>query len=321
MCEIFEQISKIGIVPVIKIDDADKALPLAGALIKGGLPVAEVTFRTDEAAEAISRIAEKYPEMLVGAGTVLTTAQVDSAVKAGAKFIVAPGFNPSIVKYCQEKGVPMIPGCSSPTDIEAALELGLDTVKFFPAEAAGGLAMIKAMSAPYGNVKFMPTGGISPKNLNEYLSFSKIVACGGSWMVTDALLKEERYDEITALAQQAVMTMLGFKLVHIGINAGTGDAAMAQAKQFAALFGMAINDGEKSIFMDDVIEIMKFDGRGTNGHIAIQTNDIHRAMYYLAGKGISFIEDSKTYDANGKLNLVYLEGEIGGFAIHLKQKA
>ena len=140
-------------------------------------------------------------------------------------------------------------------------------------------------------------------------------------MVNDTLLKEERYDEIEALAHQAVTTMLGFKLVHIGINCSGGDEAMKAAKQFASLFGMMINDGEKSIFMDDVIEIMKFNGRGTNGHIAIQTNDIRRAMYYLAGKGITFCEESKTYDANGNLNLVYLDGEISGFAVHLKQKA
>lgn len=321
MNAIFEEIGKIGIVPVIKIDDAEKAVPLAGALVKGGLPVAEVTFRTAAAADAIAKISKAYPEMLVGAGTVLTTAQVDSAVEAGAKFIVAPGFNPTVVKYCADKGIPMIPGCSSPSDIEMALELGLDTVKFFPAEAAGGLAMIKAMSAPYGNVKFMPTGGITPKNINEYLSFNKIVACGGSWMVTDALLNEGRYDEIAKLAHEAVMTMLGFKLVHIGINAENSGEATKAAKLFEAFFGMALNDGEKSIFMEDVIEIMKFNGRGTCGHIAMQTNDIHRAMCYLTGKGISFIEDSKTYGADGSLNLVYLEGEIGGFAVHLKQKA
>lgn len=321
MDKIFETIGKIGIVPVIKIDDPEKAVPLAKALTEGGLPVAEVTFRTAQAAESISRISRECPDMLVGAGTVLTTEQVDAAVAAGAKFIVSPGLNPRVVKYCVDKGIPMIPGCSSPSNIETALELGLDAVKFFPAEAAGGLAMIKAMSAPYGNVKFMPTGGISPKNLNEYLSFPKIIACGGSWMVPDALLKEGRFDEITALAKQAVLTMLGFKLVHIGINAGTGEAAMQQAKQFAALFGMMINDGEKSIFMDDVIEIMKFNGRGTNGHIAIETNDIERAIFFLENKGISFCEDSKTYDAKGKLNPVYLDGEIGGFALHLKQKA
>ena len=321
MCELFEKISKIGIVPVVKIDDAAKAIPLANALIKGGLPVAEITFRTEEAAEAISLISEKFPEMIVGAGTVLTTKQVDSAIKAGAKFIVSPGLNPNVVKYCIEKGVPMIPGCSSPSNVETALELGLDTVKIFPAEAIGGLSLIKAMSAPYNNVRFMPTGGISSKNLCDYLAFKKIVACGGSWMVNDTLLKEERYDEIEALTRQAVSTMLGFKLIHIGINCSGGAEAMKAAKQFEALFGMMLNDGENSIFMDDVIEIMKFNGRGTNGHIAIQTNDIRRAVYHLSARGFTFCEESKTYDANGNLNLIYLDGEIGGFAVHLKQKA
>jgi len=320
MNEIFETIGQIGIVPVIKIDDAAKALPLAEALIKGGLPVAEVTFRTGEAAEAIRSISERYPEMLVGAGTVLTTEQVDRAIEAGARFIVSPGLNPKIVSYCLSKGVPMIPGCSSPSNVETALELGLDTVKFFPAEAAGGLPMIKAMSAPYTNVRFMPTGGISPKNLNEYLAFPKIVACGGSWMVSDKLLSEERYNEIERLAKEAVDTMLGFEIGHIGINTENADEAMKAAKTFAALFGMSLNDGESSVFMDTSIEIMKFDGRGKNGHLAVLTNDIRRALWHLSRRGVSFIEESKAYDEKGNLNLVYLDCEIGGFAVHLKQK-
>ena len=320
MDEIFEKIGLIGIVPVIKIDDAKKAVPLAKALIKGGLPVAEVTFRTDEAAEAIRQISAQFPGMLVGAGTVLTTEQADKAIEAGAKFIVAPGFNAKIVKHCQEEGIPMIPGCSSPSDIEAALELGLDVVKFFPAEAAGGLAMIKAMSAPYGNVRFMPTGGISQKNINDYLAFDKIVACGGSWMVSDKLIKEERYDEIEKLTKEAVRTMLGFDLLHIGVNAEHSADAMKAAELFSLLFGFAIHDGDASIFMDDTIEIMKQNGRGTHGHIAVVTNDIHRAMHFLSQKGVTFIKESEAYDENGNLYLVYLTEEILGFAFHLRQK-
>ena len=180
---VLEEIAKIGIVPVIKIENAKDAKPLAAALLAGGLPCAEVTFRTAAAGEAIAEMTCAYPEMLVGAGTVLTTAQVDAAVAAGAKFIVSPGLNPDVVRHCTARGIPVVPGINNPSGIEQALALGLTTVKFFPAEPSGGVGMIKAMSAPYGGVTFMPTGGVGPDNLREYLAFPKIIACGGSWMV------------------------------------------------------------------------------------------------------------------------------------------
>ena len=189
MNPIIEQISRIGIVPVIALEDAKDAAPLAKALQRGGIGCAEVTFRTKAAQEAIRIMTKECPEMLVGAGTVLNAQQVDQAVEAGAKFIVSPGLNPATVSYCVEKKIPVLPGTANPSDIEAALSLGLDTVKFFPAEAAGGIKMIKAMSAPYGNVKFMPTGGINADNLKEYLDFEKVIACGGSWMVKKDLIK------------------------------------------------------------------------------------------------------------------------------------
>lgn len=204
MNEVLQQIQKIGIVPVVVLNDAKDAEPLAKALCAGGLPCAEVTFRTAAAEESIRIMTSKFPNMLVGAGTVLTTEQVDKAVAAGAKFIVSPGLNPKIVKYCIEKGVPITPGTANPSDIEQALELGLEVVKFFPAEAAGGLKMIKAMSAPYVNMKFMPTGGISASNLNEYLDFKKIIACGGSWMVKGDLVKAGDFAKITELSKEAV---------------------------------------------------------------------------------------------------------------------
>lgn len=196
MNPVLEQIGKIGIVPVVKIDRAEDALPLARALCAGGLPCAEVTFRTDAAAEAIRAMIAGYPDMCVGAGTVLNAEQVDAAVEAGAKFIVSPGLNPRTVRHCQEKNVPVIPGISTPSEIEQAIELGLETVKFFPAEQSGGLAKIKAMAAPYGNMKFMPTGGINAKNLTSYLDYGKVIACGGSWMVPGDLINEGAWDRI-----------------------------------------------------------------------------------------------------------------------------
>lgn len=204
MNEVLEKIQEIGIVPVVVLDDAKDAAPLAKALCEGGLPCAEVTFRTAAAEESIRIMSEQFPEMLVGAGTVLTTEQVDRAVAAGAKFIVSPGMNPRIVKYCVEKGILITPGCANPSDIEQALENGLDVVKFFPAEPAGGLKMIKAMAAPYVGVKFMPTGGINQNNVRDYLAYDRILACGGSWMVKGDLVATGEFDKIKELAAEAV---------------------------------------------------------------------------------------------------------------------
>ena len=204
MNEVLEKIQEIGIVPVVVLDDAKDAAPLAKALCEGGLPCAEVTFRTAAAEESIRIMSEQFPEMLVGAGTVLTTEQVDRAVAAGAKFIVSPGMNPRIVKYCVEKGILITPGCANPSDIEQALENGLDVVKFFPAEPAGGLKVIKAMAAPYVGVKFMPTGGINQNNVRDYLAYDRILACGGSWMVKGDLVAAGEFDKIKELAAEAV---------------------------------------------------------------------------------------------------------------------
>lgn len=200
---LLEELRKIGIVPVIEIEDPDKAVNLAKALIDGGINCAEVTFRTAGAAQAIKNMTEAYPDMLVGAGTVLTKEQADRAIEAGAKFIVAPGLNPDTVQYCMDKKVPMVPGVVTPSEIELALSLGLTFVKFFPAEAAGGLKMIKAVSAPYKAVSFMPTGGININNICDYLSFDRIVACGGTWIVPKTALKEDNYEEITRLCKEA----------------------------------------------------------------------------------------------------------------------
>ncbi len=204
MSDINVRISEIGVVPVIKLNNpARDAAPLAKALCAGGVPVAEVTFRAAGADEAIRLMREACPEMLVGAGTVLTKEHVDKALAAGAQFIVTPGFDPELVAYCQEKDLPIYPGCTTPTDYHAALKFGLKVLKFFPAEQSGGLAKIKAMSAPFPMFKVMPTGGISLKNLKEYLSCPVICACGGSYMVTADLIDGQKWDEITALCKQS----------------------------------------------------------------------------------------------------------------------
>ena len=188
MNEVLEQFKKIGIIPVVVLDDANDAKPLGQALMEGGLPCAEVTFRTEAAEESIRIMSQEFPDMLVGAGTVLTTEQVDRAVAAGAKFIVSPGINPKVVEYCVKKNIPITPGTCNPSNVETALEFGLDVVKFFPAEPAGGLNYIKAIAAPYTGVSFMPTGGINSENVKEYLKYDRIIACGGSWMVKGDLI-------------------------------------------------------------------------------------------------------------------------------------
>ena len=203
MNPVLEKIQKTGIIPVVVLNDVKDAEPLAKALIEGGLPCAEVTFRTEAAEESIRIMKEKFPEMLLGAGTVLTTEQVDRAVAAGAEFIVSPGLNPRIVKYCVERNIPITPGCANASDIEQALENGLEVVKFFPAEPAGGLKMIKALAAPYVGVKFMPTGGISASNVRDYLAYDRIIACGGSWMVSGDLVKAGEFDKIKELTAEA----------------------------------------------------------------------------------------------------------------------
>ena len=205
MNELQTRISEIGVVPVIKLNHPERdAAPLAKALIAGGVPVAEVTFRAAGAAIAIKTMREQFPEMLVGAGTVLTTGQVDEAMAAGAQFIVTPGMDPELVEYCQKVGIDVFPGCTTPTDYHTAYKLGLEVLKFFPAEQSGGMAKIKSMSAPFPMFKVMPTGGISLKNLADYIKNPVIAACGGSYMVTADLIDNGKWDEITDLCRQSV---------------------------------------------------------------------------------------------------------------------
>ena len=319
MKEIAEKFQKFGVVPVVVLEDTKDAVPLAKALVEGGLPCAEVTFRTEAAEESIRLMAEQFPEMLVGAGTVLTTEQVDAAVGAGAKFIVSPGFDPKIVDYCLEKDIPVFPGCITPSEVAQAVKRGLKVVKFFPAEQAGGVAMIKAMAAPYTQMKFMPTGGINAKNINSYLAFDKILACGGSWMVKKDLVAAGEFDKIRDLTKEAVQTMLGFELAHIGINCDSETEAEKTADAFDGLFGFTKKVGNSSVFAGTAVEAMKSKGLGSKGHIAVATNSVVRAKNYLEMMGYKFNEESAKFKGD-KMTAIYLADEIGGFAVHLVQK-
>ena len=317
--DILEKLSLAGLVPVIAINDAEDAVPLCKALSDGGLPVAEITFRTAAAEEAIRRVHQELPNVILCAGTVLTTDQVDRAVNAGAAAIVSPGLNPTVVKYCIDRGIPVCPGTANPSDVEVALSLGLKAVKFFPAEQAGGLKMIKAMCGPYTTMKFMPTGGINEVNMLDYLAFDKILCCGGSWMVPKDAVAAKDWARITEITRSAVTKMLGFELRHMGINTENAEESVKVATELATLMGWEVKAGNSSNFAGTGFEVMKKMGRGTHGHIAVGTNSVVRAKWHLEQRGYKFIEDSAVIK-NGKLIAIYLEGEIGGFAVHLVQK-
>jgi 2-dehydro-3-deoxyphosphogluconate aldolase/(4S)-4-hydroxy-2-oxoglutarate aldolase len=319
MHEVLERIGEFGLVPVVKIERAEDALLLGKALIEGDLPVAEITFRTAAAEEAIGILTTELPELLVGAGTVLSIDQVKKAVSAGARFVVSPGFNPKVVDYCVKNGIPVTPGINSPTQIEMALDRGLEVVKFFPAEASGGLALLKAMAAPYSGIQFIPTGGIERNNLTAYLSNSRVHACGGSWMVKADLIVSGRFDEITKLTREAVSTMLGFAFAHLGINEESRDKALASANFLCDLFFFPVKEGASSVFAGQTFEVTKSQFPGKMGHIAISTNHIHRAIAYLKRKGISILTETAK-EKDGRLTAVYIDGQVSGFAIHLIQQ-
>jgi 2-dehydro-3-deoxyphosphogluconate aldolase/(4S)-4-hydroxy-2-oxoglutarate aldolase len=204
MTELLEKLGRLGVVPVVKIERAEDAVELGRALLAGGLPCAEITFRTAAAEEAIRRISSSLPEIIVGAGTVLSAEQASRAVSAGARFIVSPGFNPKVADWCLKHEVPIIPGVATPTEIEMALDKGVEILKFFPAERMGGIAMLKALAAPYGGIRFMPTGGINQDNLADYLAQPSVHCCGGSWLVRANLISAGRFDEITQLTLDAM---------------------------------------------------------------------------------------------------------------------
>jgi len=316
---ILKQIGELGIVPVVKIDRAQDAVPLGKALLAGDLPVAEITFRTSAAEEAIKALTDELPEVLVGAGTVLTIEQAKKAVTAGAKFIVSPGFNNKVVDYCLENNIPITPGVNSPTQIEMALEKGLEVVKFFPAEASGGINLLKALSGPFTEIKFIPTGGIDQNNLLSYLSHPQVLACGGSWMVKSDLISSGNFGRITEITREAISTMLGFQLAHLGINEDSREKALNLADLLSRTFYFSTKEGSSSVFSGTGFEVMKKRYLGEHGHIAISTNNIIRAIAYLKRKGISILAETAK-ESDGKLKAVYLDMNVSGFAIHLMQK-
>lgn len=303
---------------MVVIDEAKDALPAARALLSGGIDVMEITFRTSAAAEAIKSVSEGCPDMLVGAGTVVTEEQCKRAVEMGAKFIVSPGFDESVTRWCIENGIPVVPGCVTPTEITKALSLGLSVLKFFPANVYGGLSAMKALSAPFPNVKFIPTGGINGKNVAEYISAPFIHAVGGSWICSRSDINGGRFERITQLTRESRHELLGFKVAHIGINCQDSDGSMALCKKLENCFDFAIKEGNSSNFSSSSIEVMKTTGKGEMGHIAVRTNSIGIAAAELEKRGFQLDMETAKYK-DGRMIAVYLKEDFGGFAVHLLQ--
>ncbi|GAG63345.1 unnamed protein product, partial [marine sediment metagenome] len=255
----------------------------------------------------------------IGAGTVLSIDKAKEAVDAGAEFIVSPGLNPELVEWCLDKEVAITPGIVTPTEVERALKFGLTVLKFFPASIYGGINGCKALYGPYRMIKLIPTGGVSNNNLADYADKSYIHAIGGGWLCKPADINAKNFDKITQVVKESIDTLLGFEFVHIGINADNEQESLATAKKFSDIFGFNLKKGNSSNFSGTGIEVNKSKGLGTMGHIAIKTNSIDRAVYYLGKKGYKV--DWSTKKAKGQKTItVYLEKEIGGFAVHLLQK-
>lgn len=320
MNPVLQRVYEIGIIPVIAFNDVDEAIPLCKALMDGGLPAAEVTFRTACAEECIRKIHEELPDMLLGAGTVLTNDQADRAMAAGASFVVAPGYDPNVTQHVIDKGGLMMPGTCSAGEMQQAMNQGCEAIKFFPAEANGGVDMLKNIGAALKTAKWMCTGGVNAKNVNTYLANPQIIAVGGTWMCKSDKIKAGAWDDITAACKEAVDVMLGLELGHIGINCADDAEALKTAELLGTLLSKTVAPGNSSIFVGNKeFEIMKKPGRGTHGHIAIKCNSIDRAVYHLSQRGVKFDMDSMV-NKNGKNIAIYLADEVAGFAIHLVQK-
>ena len=308
-----------GVVPVVVIHNAEDAIPAARALLAGGVNVMEITLRTEAGLDSIRAVASACPDMIVGAGTVLNVEQAQKCVEAGARFIVSPGFNAKQVAWCVENGVAVTPGCVTPSEIMAAMEYGLEVLKFFPSNVYGGLSAMKALSGPFGGLRFIPTGGIDGQNAADYCAAPFIHAVGGSWLCAAADISAGNFEKITALCQEARKAILGFEVAHVGINTANAEASGAIAAHFAGAFGFNVKAGSSSNFASSGIEIMKSPYLGRNGHIAVRTNSIPRALAHLEQRGYAADMDTAKYKGN-VITAIYLKEQMGDFAIHLLQR-
>ncbi len=313
MNEVINELYRIGILPIIKTQNTADAVALAGA-INQGVPCVVIANGTISE-EAVEQISKAYPDMLVGVGEVFDVKQAASAIDAGAKFIVSCGICDEVVRYCMSRGVLIIPGVNNATEINSAITHGLDTVGFFPAEQSGGINMIKPLAKAYPQINFVPIGGVCKENLYSYLALPANVLVGIEIEAnkTDIQSLEILQKDI----KRTVDIMLDFSLRHIGINCTDNAVANDGAKTLADIFSFGIRECDVSYFVNESFELMKFIGRGTNGHIAVCTPNVERAVYHLEKRGVSFDYESAKYDDNGKMFFIYLKDEIAGFAFHL----
>ncbi len=318
MQSVVEKIKLSGIIPVITVKNPEKAVKLVSAIEKGGLTCVEIAFRTKEAPAVLKTIRESLPEIIAGAGTVLTVDDASAAVSAGAQFIVSPGFTAELAGWCAGKNIPFFPGVDSPSQIQNALSCGLSILKFFPADIKGGTKMLKAMQGPFQSVQFIPTGGINTENLGEYMRLPNVLAAGGSWLVPEEAVENSYWDKITDEVKKAVLAVHGFQFRHLGINSENGQQA-AEASAFFGSMGFCPRETDISWFNGTDFEIMKQRGRGLNGHIAIACNNLERALAFFEKRGFMGDESSARKDGNG-LTFIYLNKEINGFAVHLVKK-
>ncbi len=322
------KIELLGIIPVVKIENPVKAVNVVKSLVDGGIRAAEVTFRTlekkqgiENIVQCIAAIAKAYPDILLGAGTVINPELARRAVEAGAQFIVSAGYNPETVSWCIDNNIPVYPGVNCASQIEESLSKGLSVLKFFPAEISGGVKTLKALSGPFPQVKFIATGGINEENVSEYIKCDNVLAVSETWMFKPSLIQNNNWKEITSLSRRAVCKMLGFRFAHLGINF-ENDAEAAKGAALLDIFGYSGRETPASWFSGDSFELMKKDGRGVHGHIGFFTWNIERALKYLSFFGFFPVKETAVWSGEPEksyLTFIYLDKNVAGFDIHLKR--
>lgn len=316
------RVAETGILPVIAIPSVEAAVPLADALVAGGVRSIEVTLRNPWALEAIAAIRAAHPDMAIGAGTILAESQVVAAQQAGADFLVSPGFDPEIVRTAQAAGLPIVPGVVNPSQVTAAVKMGLKVLKFFPAEQSGGIPALTLLHGPFPDVTFVPTGGLTLANLGAYLDRPFVAACGGSYMAKTSDIAAGNWAKITDLCRQCIDISLGFSLAHVGLNTGDAATAASTVARFADLFRLPVRDGRSSAFAGTAVECMKTPFYGAMGHIGFSVRSVERALAWYRARGIPVREESIRRTADGaRLQSFYLAEEPGGFAVHVVKKA
>ena len=317
--DLLTQIAHIGMIPVLNIDKVERAIPLAKALTKGGLPLMEVMFRTDAAADSIKAIACELPDFIIGAGTVLTVDQAMRAVDSGAQFLVAPGFNPKVVEWAVDHKMPIVPGTVTPTEVEAARALGVHVLKFFPAVQQGGVPAMGLLSGPYPDVRWVPTGDMTRPLATEYLQFNKVAATGGDFMLKYDDIHADNYEKITHDVEETILDYLNFHMARFGFNTADKSSADTLVSRLSEVFHQKTSQIDGSSFSGSIFECLYKNGIGRNGDLAVGTRDATRAYYYLKRCGVEFAEDTVETFEDGRITSIYLKDDFEDFAIRLVQ--